>query len=465
VRCGACSSLAPLPEQAPSYAHAPLATPQADTLDAAEPLVRSRRESLKQSDTVRAAGMASAQLGANVVALIFTVVFARILGPTDYGSLGALLAAFLVVSVPGNALQVAAAREAALGRLGQGGALAATLWRWALRVAVVAAFASVLALLLREPIASVVNVDESFAAAAIVPTAFLLLIICLQRGALQGIGTYRPVAVSLPSQESGRLLAGLALAAAGLGVTGAYLGTPLTFVAVILALAWVTRRRLGPPPHEEARESLRDLLAVAWAPVVGLTLIAVLQNVDVIVAKHHFDGDDAGAYAAAGVAAKAVVWVAIGVGFYLVPEATRRAAAGQHPRQVLLRTLVVVGVLAVPALAIFAVVPDLLLELAFGPEYTEAADALVVLGLAMTFLAVTYLAVQYLLALGHHRFLFVLAGVAVADVLLLIVSGGDTLVRFAAVVLAAQAIGVVATLWTALRASPHPHVLSGRPPV
>ena len=77
----------------------------------------------------------------------------------------------------------------------------------------------------------------------------------------------------------------------------------------------------------------------------------------------------------------------------------------------------------------------------------------------MTFLAVTYLAVQYLLALGHHRFLFVLAAVAVADVLLLIVSGGDTLVRFAAVVLAAQAIGVAATLWTALRATPHPHVL------
>ena len=144
---------------------------------------------------------------------------------------------------------------------------------------------------------------------------------------------------------------------------------------------------------------------MAWAPVIGLTLIAVLQNVDVIVAKHHFDGDGAGAYAAAGVAAKAVVWVAIGVGFYLVPEATRRAAAGQQPRTVLLRTLVVVVALAVPALAIFAIAPDLLLKLAFGPKYTQAADALVVLGLAMTFLAVTYLAVQYLLALGHFRFL------------------------------------------------------------
>jgi O-antigen/teichoic acid export membrane protein len=439
---------------------APLAAPELEPVEAA-PAPISRRHRLRQSDTVRAAGMASAQLAANAIALIFTIVFARVLGRTDYGSLAALLAAFLVVSVPGNALQVAAARETALGRLGEGGALAATLWRWAQRLAVVVAIATVLALLLREPIAAVINVEESVAAAIVVPTAFLWLILCVQRGALQGIGAYAGVGISIVCQEGGRLIVGLLLAAAGLSVTGAYLGTPVTFIIVALALAWIIRRRLGPPPHEDARESLRDLVRVAWAAALGLTLIAVLQNVDVIIAKHHFDGDDAGAYAAAAVAAKAIVWVAIGVGFYLVPEATRRAAGGLGPRKVLLRSLLVVVGLAVPALAIFAVAPSLLLRLAFGSEYTGAADALIIMGVAMTLLAVTYLAVQYLLALGHHRFLLVLGAAALADPLLLITVSGDTLVSFAAVVLAAQSLGVAATLVTALRAAPHPHVLSG----
>jgi O-antigen/teichoic acid export membrane protein len=455
-----------VPEPASPPLPAPLGAPELEPIGvdgvAGTGGAGSRRNRLRQSDTVRAAGMASAQLAANAIALVFTIVFARLLGRTDYGSLAALLAAFLVVSVPGNALQVAAARETALGRLGEGGALAATLWRWAQRIAVVAALATVLALLLREPIAAVVNVDESFAAAAVVPTAFLWLILCVQRGALQGIGAYSGVAWSIVSQESGRLIVGLLLFAAGLGVTGAYLGTPVTFVIVALALAWVIRRRLGPPPNEDARESLRELTRVAWAAAMGLTLIAVLQNVDVIIAKHHFDGDDAGAYAAAAVAAKAIVWVAIGVGFYLVPEATRRAAGGLGPRKVLLRSLLVVVALAVPALAIFAAIPELLLRLAFGSEYTGASDALIVMGLAMTMLAVTYLAVQYLLALGHHRFLLVLGAVAIADPLLLIVASGDSLVSFAVVVLGAQVLGVAATLPTALRATPHAHVLSGR---
>src|SRR4051794_16827898 len=64
-----------------------------------------------KSDTGKAAGVASAPIGANVVALLFVVVFARILGDDGYGSLGSLLSAFLILYVPGQALQVAVARE------------------------------------------------------------------------------------------------------------------------------------------------------------------------------------------------------------------------------------------------------------------------------------------------------------------------------------------------------------------
>ena len=47
----------------------------------------------------------------NVLALIFTVVFARILGGVDYGSLAALVSALIILMVPGSALQIAVARE------------------------------------------------------------------------------------------------------------------------------------------------------------------------------------------------------------------------------------------------------------------------------------------------------------------------------------------------------------------
>ena len=50
-----------------------------------------------------------------------------------------------------------------------------------------------------------------------------------------------------------------------------------------------------------------------------------------IVVKHEVDGDAAGAYAVAAVAAKAIIWVAVGLGMYLLPEAARRGAAARTP--------------------------------------------------------------------------------------------------------------------------------------
>ena len=64
---------------------------------------------LRGSETAKAAGLAGAMIANNVIALASTVVFARLL--SDYGSLAALISYFLILSVVGQALQVATARE------------------------------------------------------------------------------------------------------------------------------------------------------------------------------------------------------------------------------------------------------------------------------------------------------------------------------------------------------------------
>jgi hypothetical protein len=85
-------------------------------------------DTLRGSDTAKAGGLAGAMIANNVLALISTVVFARLL--TDYGSLAALISYFLILSVAGQALQIATAREGVLGHLGVGPGLIATLRRW-----------------------------------------------------------------------------------------------------------------------------------------------------------------------------------------------------------------------------------------------------------------------------------------------------------------------------------------------
>jgi glycosyltransferase involved in cell wall biosynthesis/O-antigen/teichoic acid export membrane protein len=414
------------------------------------------REALARSESGKAAGLAAATLLNNAIQLVFTVVFTRLLGKSGYGSLAALISAFLILLVAGQAAQVAAAREVALDRLGDPARLRATLRAWTARVLTALVAVAGAAVLLRDPLARLIGVPtHPWAAAAIPVTGCLWLLVSLQRGALQGLRVYAPVGLSIIAEALGRLVCGLILVGAGLGVTGALLGTPLAFALVALGLARVLARELGPVtgPTHPSRESrtMRSLVGDGWVPIVGLFLVATLQNVDVIVGKHELGSDAAGSYAAAAVAAKAVIWVAIGLGLHLLPEATRRAAAGLDPRPVLLRALGILAVVALPALAIFAAAPRLLLRVAFGPSFTQASGALLLLGAAMTLLAVAYLTVQYMLALGEARFLWVLGVIAIAEPVILSTSRLG-IVGFAAIVFGAQCVAASSLLAFGLRA-------------
>ena len=292
--------------------------------------------------------------------------------------------------------------------------------------------------------------EQGLAAAAILPTGVLWMLLSLQRGVLQGLRRYNAVGVSLIAEAVGRLACGVGLVLVGAGVTGAFLGTPLTMALTAAGMAVVLRRRLGRPHAAPAERSLSALTAGAWAPIAGLALLALLQNVDVIIVKHRIGGDAAGSYAAASVAAKAVVWVAVGLALQLLPEATARVASGLDPKPVLRRAIAVGAVVALPALVIFALAPTQLLRHVFGDNLTEAADALPVLALAMTLLAATYLTVQYLIALGSTRYLWVLGIVALAEPFVL-AAGDFTLYSYAFAVLVLQAIACAGVVLLGVR--------------
>jgi O-antigen/teichoic acid export membrane protein len=416
--------------------------------------VEPKLEELRSSDLGKAAGLAGAMIANNVIALGSTVVFARLLD--DYGSLAALVSYFLILGVAGQAMQVATAREGVLGHLGVGEGLLVTVRAWTRSMVVFTAGITVVSILLRQPIADAVGVKHNAWAATIgLPAGALWLELSILRGALQGVGDYKSVGLSLIGEQGARLASGALLAGIGLGVGGAYLGTPISFV-IMCAYCW---RELGRRVHATAADgadsrsadvSLVRHVARAWAPIGGLIIIAVMQNIDIIAAKHQFTKDLASSYGATAVAAKVLVWVAIGAGFYLVPETSRRRSEGIDTRPVLFRALAIIGVCAVPVLLIFAFGAHPLLKAAFGAKRTTASDSLLVLGVAFTVLSCTYLAIQYMLALKRTWFLIVVGAVAVAEPVLLL-QASHKAASFAAVVLAIQAAGALVAFAMALR--------------
>ena len=403
-------------------------------------------QGLARTDTGRAAGLAAAVIASNVIALAFTIVFARVLGASGYGSLAALVSAFIILMVPGSALQIAAAREVSRAVAAGDPRAGAGVRRWLARLAAATVVVTLAAIPLRDVLGAVINVDESWAAAAVPLTAMLWMLLSVERGALQGFERYRLVGFSIVGEAGTRLLFGLALVAVGLDVTGAFLGSALGIAAVGLVLAIPLKQHL-PKASPDEPERLRDLLAGSGTPVIALTLLFALQEVHIIVVKHEASGDAAGSYAVAAVAAKAIIWVAVGLGLYLLPEAARRAKTGVDARPILVRTLALIALVGVPMVLVYAVAAEPLLGAVFGEDLTEAAGALPWLGLAMALLACAYLSVQYLLALERASFLWVLGAAATMEVLLLASIGARlTEVALALMVLQLCCAAIVLTL-------------------
>ncbi len=412
-------------------------------------------ESLRRRLTREPAGVAVASLAAGGASLLLAMALARVLGAGGYGALAALVSLLLILSVPAAAVQLAVARATQDGVLGPAAALGAAVRRWqALGLAWAAGLAGA-AVLAREPLAALTGVEHPWAAAAVVPTGALWVALALGRGALQGVGENGAVATNVLVEAGSRVALALALVGVGAGVTGAVLAVPLSILLALAALRVTGPAALRGHGGGAGAVPLHALLAGAWLPAAGLTLLAAVGHLDVVVAQHRLSAAEAGAYSAAAVASKVVVWAAAGLALALLPELSRHVRSGAAGAGRLVRTLALVGAVALPPALVCIVAAGPLLRLVFGPALDGAAGALPWLTLAMVALAAAYVAVQHSLALGGRGVLVLLAAVALAEPLLLLGAGSEDpralAGALAAVQLGLAAAAIGAAAWAATR--------------
>jgi O-antigen/teichoic acid export membrane protein len=255
-----------------------------------------RSRSLRRDALVLAAGMAVANAGNYA----FNVVMAFLLGPEAYGALAALLALVLVGSVPGLALQAVVARRTTLAG---GAAWPGVGWL----VGRAGAGLVVLTVLLGPGLVLFLHLDSAvpvaWLALALAPTPLLFAV----QGLLQGRERFGALAAVMVAGAAVKLAAGLALVAAGFGVSGAMAGVAAG--AVLAALAGL---RLATPAKAARAATERRPGAGWWREVGGATTgllgLFLLANVDVLLARHYLDRAAAGRYALGAVVAKIAFW-------------------------------------------------------------------------------------------------------------------------------------------------------------
>jgi O-antigen/teichoic acid export membrane protein len=418
---------------------------------------------------VRHAGpLAIAGLVSNGANVIVTVLVARLLTAREYGALADLLSLFLVISMPGSALLVGVVRRVTEWRdvrpMLVGGdpgfdAGASPLRRWSASIhhrgmAALAVLVAV-AWIVQGVLSRALGLPGSGGVVEVIAAGGVWLLLSVDRGVLQAHRLYAPLAGNLLVEGGVRTLLTIGLTAGGLGVAGAAGGILAAELTAALHARWLTRTRVmstagGSSPGARRNRLARpaglprsaplgaggrlyrimhgdwsgqtttsstagaglrhgSLLADSGVALASLALLAVLQNIDVIFVGR-YDPAHSGSYAAISVASKAIVFGAVGLGSYLLPEAAIRWHRGGHALRQLGATVLILTLPAVALLVVAAGAPTLLLRIVFGPKLTSAAPAFATLAGAMVCLAATVVMTNYLLGVGWRWIVLLLMG-------------------------------------------------------
>ena len=335
---------------------------------------------------------------ANVLNLGVSVLIARLLNPVDYGAYSQMVGIFFIVALPGSALSVAVVRRATYYIVQEDEALMARwqrrlnqrLVRWATGFSLLALVGSFL-------LAQWLGHRSWLAVWINALAAISWALLNVDRAIVQSRQRYVALAKNFLLEGAMRTL--FMVLGSPFGVTGIVTG-----LLVAIGIARIHARRLVSvksadstgPPLEHTGITTDLIIALAT-----LALLATLQFIDVFLVGR-YKASTAGAYSAISQVAKTIVYGAIILGNFLLPET---AIADRRGRDAYRQLAIAGGLLLIPVAILLGASeasPKTLLTLVFGSRYATQYASMTTLILAMVFLGASTLLCVYLLGSGRR---------------------------------------------------------------
>ena len=314
-----------------------------------------------------------AAMSFNSVAVFgFHVLVSRILGPSRYGGLGAILALTLLLPVIGGAVSVSVIGQVVRAPIG---------CRWnstgPLRgMVILSAVVCVIGGIGSARLADYLHLTSRVPVFLLLLYWVVVLLGVVQRGLLLGQRRFGPVALSVTAGATLRLVLGVVLARSA-GVSGALGAYTLAEAASTAGVSWATFRHRRDGSEEVLRLPVRAL-ALTIAATSGMW---VMSGSDGFLARHLLDSLPAGFYLAASTAGSIARWLPYNVTFSAFPSLAREVSERSGARSFFtgLGTVVTI-VIAVSTTMMVA--PTLVTGILFGSKYKPAASILVLLAIS-----------------------------------------------------------------------------------
>jgi len=387
---------------------------------------------------------------ANVSNYVFHVVVSRLLGPRAYGALGALLSAFILISVPVSALQVAVAKRISILRAKGDEPSAGHLFRSMLRTTFLIALGmGGLVAVISPLISDFLKLESTGPTLALAAYVIFAIVGPVVRGALQGRLLFVPLAALAAGTTILRLIAGVALVGLGFGVTGAVVASVLAELAGLVFGLLPLRSFVA--NAAKGKVSVRGVFKEAQFAMVAFGGFWAVVSLDTLLVRHYFSDEISGFYAAGAVAAHMVLFLSGAVGVVVFPRFAESRGLSVAARKTLFHSIVMVGLLGLGAAAGLSIFRSLVVRLLFGSDYLSGAVVIGTLGLAMALLGITNILIYFHLASNSKALWSLLIGAGLETAGIALFHG--SIIQVSLIVLA---VSVGLLLFNTIAAYAHP---------
>jgi O-antigen/teichoic acid export membrane protein len=333
----------------------------------------------------------------NGLAYIFHFVAGRLLGPKDYGELGALMAMFLLISLPSSSLGAAITKFTSRFYTDKEYGKIALLRKKGLHTALLfGALLLTLIFFLSKPIAAYLHISSTTPVNLIGITLVLALILPINRAMLSGMKKYYVLSWNNILESLTRLLLLLLLLYLGFGVSGAVMAYGLAYLLAFFIIFPFIKETVSANSLDEKIEIKPIFQFILTVFLVNLVVQSII-NLPSIFIKHFYSSTFTGYWTAALNIARLSLFVTIAISTVMFPEIS--GEKDHHKKKKIFRRAALLVLLASTGMAlVFFLLPGFFIHILYGYKYEGAIPILQWLGFAMILMGLLQLWTNYRLA-------------------------------------------------------------------
>lgn len=347
-------------------------------------------------------GSAIMILGSNATSFvnyIYHLLMGRLLGPSDYGELAALISLSGLLGIVPLSLGLVIVKYVSSAKTDQE---ISSLVSWVNQKAFIVSSVIFVLILFSTPIiSSFLNIHDKTLVMLVALSFVFALPSYFNKSILQGVLKFKQMVLSLMAENIVKLILGIILVFLGFAVSGAMWAFAIAgFIGFLLSRFFIRgylKKTYLPKPN------IKPMVLYSLPVIIYSIATTSLYSTDLILVKHFFSSHDAGIYAALSNLGKIIFFGAGPIGAVMFPLVSSRYAKGQGYKKIFFFSLLATSSLALGILGLYWLFPELAITALYGSLYLEAADLLIWFGIFITLFTLSALFISFYLSLGFTK--------------------------------------------------------------